>query len=151
MVPNNYIFGNRKSQIMHVRLRLQCSSLGSDLYKNHFSDSDLCTDCNVPETAKHYLFHYKRYNNVRAQSISAINVAVDIDILLKGCPMYDDITNRYIFLAVQEYIRLTERFWLGQCLSTPSSFRPNPLHIPNLYPVTLPQIDVSINFFNLIS
>ena len=94
---------------MHVRLRLQCSSLESDLYKNHLSDNDLCTYCNTPETAKHYLLHCKKYNNVRAQSLSALNVAVNIDILLKGCPMYDDTTNRNIS-AVQEYIRLTKRF-----------------------------------------
>ena len=42
LVPNYYFFSIRKSQIMHVRLRLQCSSRESDLYKNHFSDSDLC-------------------------------------------------------------------------------------------------------------
>ena len=35
---------------------------------------------------------------------------VHVDTLLKGCPMYDDITNRDIFSAVQEYIRLTKRF-----------------------------------------
>ena len=61
-------------------------------------------------TAKHYFLHCKKYNNVRAQSLSALNVAVNIDILLKGCPMYDDTTNRNIFSAVQEYIRLTKRF-----------------------------------------
>ena len=110
LVPNYYFFGIRKSQIMHVRLRLQCSSLESDLYKNHLSDNDLCTYCNTPETAKHYFLHCKKYNNVRAQSLSALNVAVNIDILLKGCPMYDDTTNRNIFSAVQEYIRLTKRF-----------------------------------------
>ena len=110
LVPNYYFFGIRKSQIMHVRFRLQCSSLEYDLYKNHISDNDLCTYCNTPETAKHYLLHCKKYNNVRAQSLSALNVAVNIDILCKGCPMYDDTTNRNIFSAVQEYIRLTKRF-----------------------------------------
>ena len=79
LVPNYYFFGIRKSQIMHVRLRLQCSSLESDLYKNHLSDNDLCTSCNTPETAKHYLLHCKKYNNVRAQSLSALNVAVNIN------------------------------------------------------------------------
>ena len=110
LVPNYYFFGNRNSQIMHVRLRLQCSFLESDLYKNHLSHNDLCTYCNTPETAKHYWLNCKNYNSVRAGSLSALNVAVNKDILLKGCPMYDDSTNRNIFLAVQECIRLTKRF-----------------------------------------
>ena len=110
LIPNYYFFGNRKSQIMHVRLRLHCSSLGSDLYRNHLADSDICIGCNTPETVKHYLLHCNKYSNIRAQSISTIDVAVNIDILLKGCPMYDDITNGNIFRVVQEYIRLTKRF-----------------------------------------
>ena len=30
IIENYYFIGNRKSQILHVRLRLRCSSLGSD-------------------------------------------------------------------------------------------------------------------------
>ena len=80
LIPNYYNFGNRKSQIMHVRLRLHCSSLRSDLYRNHLADSDICIDCNSPETAKHYLLHCNKYTNIRVQSVSTIDVAVNIDI-----------------------------------------------------------------------
>ena len=116
LVPNYYFFGIRKSQIMHVCLRLQCSSLESVLYKNRLSDNDLCTYCNTPETAKHYLLHCKKYNNVRAQSLSALNVAVNIDILLKGYPMYDANQQEHLFGSTGIHtVNKTVR--LGQCLS----------------------------------
>ena len=110
IIENYYFFGNRKSQILHARLRLRCSSLGSDLYRNHLSNSDTCMYCNCPETAEHYLLHCRKFYNERTLTINEINVATNVDTLLKGCPMYDDITNRDIFSAVQEYIRLTKRF-----------------------------------------
>ena len=101
IIENYYFFGNRKSQILHARLRLRCSSLGSDLYRNHLSNSDTCMYCNCPETAEHYLLHCRKFYNERTLTINEINVATNVDTLLKGCPMYDDITNRDIFSAVQ--------------------------------------------------
>ena len=38
----------------------------------------------ILQTAQHYLPHCKNYNNVKAQSLSALSVAVNIDIVLKG-------------------------------------------------------------------
>ena len=92
------------------KLRLRCSSLGSDLYRNHLSNNDTCMYCNCPETAEHYLLHCRKFYNERTLTIHEINVATNVDTSSKGCPMYDDITNRDIFSAVQEYIRLTKRF-----------------------------------------
>ena len=111
IIENYYFFGNRKSQILHARLRLRCNSLGSDLYRNHLSNTCMyCNKCNCPETAEHYLLHCRKFYSERTLTINEINVATNVDTLLKGCPMYDDITNRDIFSAVQEYIRLTKRF-----------------------------------------
>ena len=110
IIESYYFFGNSKSQILHARLRLRCSSLGSDLYRNHLSNSDTCMYCSCPETAEHYLLHCRKFYNERTLTIHEINVATNVDTLLKECPMYDDITNRDIFSAVQEYIRLTKRF-----------------------------------------
>ena len=109
IVPNYYYFGQRKSQVIHTRLRLNCSSLGSDLLNNHISENANCLFCNVPETVEHYLLHCNN-DNIRLQTIYSLGIAVNVNILLKGCPLYDDITNRNIFSVVQEFIRLSKRF-----------------------------------------
>ena len=57
IVPNYYYFGQRKSQVIHTCLRLNCNSLGSDLLNNHISENANCLFCNVPETVEHYLLH----------------------------------------------------------------------------------------------
>jgi hypothetical protein len=45
-VFNNYLLGNRKCNIIHTRLRHQCSSLGSDLFTaNIISDSSCACGC----------------------------------------------------------------------------------------------------------
>ena len=76
-------------------------------------DPEKKRDCRVvdfEQLALHYLLHCRKFYNERTLKIHEINVATHVDTLLKGCPMYDDITNRDIFSAVQEYIRLTKRF-----------------------------------------
>ena len=41
-VPKYYYMGNRKAQILHTRLRTNCSSLNMDLFLKNISDSPLC-------------------------------------------------------------------------------------------------------------
>ena len=53
IVPKHYLFGNRKEQILHTRLRTNCSVLNYDLYMKNIIDSPLCR-CNNIETAKHF-------------------------------------------------------------------------------------------------
>ena len=61
IVPKYYYLGSRKLQILHTRLRLGCSSLNADLFRNHVSDSDRCR-CGLPETADHFLLSCIFYN-----------------------------------------------------------------------------------------
>ena len=53
--PSYFYLGDRKSQILHSRLRLSCSSLNSYLFRNHLRTDNKCS-CGQPETAQHYLF-----------------------------------------------------------------------------------------------
>ena len=46
IVPKHYIFGNRKEQILHTRLRTNCSVLNYSLYLKNIIDSPLCR-CNM--------------------------------------------------------------------------------------------------------
>ena len=52
-IPKYYHIGDRKPQILHIRLRLQCSSLNADLFKNHILDNYKCP-CGQVETAEHF-------------------------------------------------------------------------------------------------
>ena len=108
-VPNYFFVGNRKAQILHTRLRLGCSSLNSDLYNNHVSDSCLCM-CGSQETAKHFLLECNTFNHIRNTTINTLIIAFDVDILLKGCPLYSDEVNEQIFLVVQSFIIQSNRF-----------------------------------------
>ena len=102
-IPSYYYQGDRKSQILHTRLRLGCSSLNADLFNNHIIDTDKCS-CGSTETADHYLVHCTNYVMQRRETIDTLNVAVNTETLLKGCPMYSDQANGEIFNKVHKFI-----------------------------------------------
>ena len=52
-VPKHFYAGNRKAQILHTRLRTNCSSLNLDLFLRNISDSPLC-QCGSVENAQHF-------------------------------------------------------------------------------------------------
>ena len=47
VAPEHYLFGNRKEQILHTRLRTNCSILNYDLYSKNIIDSPLCRCNNI--------------------------------------------------------------------------------------------------------
>ena len=108
-IPKYYYIGDRKSQILHTRLRLQCSSLNADLFKNHILDHDKCA-CGQIENAEHFLLNCPTYTELRNETIGKITMPYNIETLLKGCPLYDDNVNGEIFLAVQNFIFKSNRF-----------------------------------------
>ena len=58
--PKYYYAGSRKAQIVHTRLRTNCSSLKLDLFLKNMSDSPLCL-CGCVEDAQHFFFHCGNY------------------------------------------------------------------------------------------
>ena len=41
-IPKHFYVGSRKAQVLHTRLRTNCSSLNLDLFLKNISDSPLC-------------------------------------------------------------------------------------------------------------
>ena len=72
--PKYYYEGERRAQILHTRLRLGCSSLNYDLFKNHVSDTDKC-NCGLIESSEHFLLHcanliqFNQYNLIRLKMV----------------------------------------------------------------------------------
>ena len=59
-VPSFFYNGNRKAQISHARIRLECSSLNADLFNNHISLTNKCS-CGSVGTAEHFLLHCRKH------------------------------------------------------------------------------------------
>ena len=62
--PKYYSAGSRKGQILHARLRMQCSSLNADLYRKSITPSPSCS-CAVFESAHHFFYVSPQLTAVR--------------------------------------------------------------------------------------
>jgi len=107
-----YSIGQRKIQIIHSQLRLECSLLASHLYNIHVKDSPNCSICSVKEDSKHFFFECPLFNTQRDKlynSVQSIN-AFNLDTLLFGSDELTFDENAIVFEAVHEYIVSTKRF-----------------------------------------
>ena len=100
---------SRKGQILHARLRLECSSLNHHLFKKNLVESPLCS-CGASETTFHFLLSCVRYSDLRQQYFSGLGLPLTVDILLNGNPNENVSVNNNIFRRVQLYILATKRF-----------------------------------------
>ena len=99
---------SRKCNIIHTRLRHQCSSLGADLF-----GANIISDPSCPlEDAIHYLLECPLYTNVRMQLFMSItpHTVISIENLLFGCDNLSDENNLIVFRNVQKYIHHTNKF-----------------------------------------
>ena len=75
--PFYYYTGIHLGQILHSRLRMQCSSLNQHVYRKNIVDSPNCI-CGLTESTTHYLFHCPRYTAQRQMHINSINVPINL-------------------------------------------------------------------------
>lgn len=106
--PPYYNYGERKAQILHTRLRLECSILSSHLYKRNIIDSPLCS-CGAIETTKHFFISCPNYNRLRNQYLAEMT-HLPIRTLLCGNSELSVTENENIFRAVHTYIVRSDRF-----------------------------------------
>jgi hypothetical protein len=99
--PFYYYTGSRLGQILHSRLRMQCSSLNQHLYRKNIVDSPNCI-CGLTESTTHYLFHCLRYT---AQRQMHIPIDLTTEILLKlilirfpGISLYNNQTGLEVYV-----------------------------------------------------
>ena len=100
---------SREGQILHARIRLECSSLNHHLFKKNLVGSCLCT-CGLPETSSHFLLFCTNYDLLRQRYLSVLPHRLSLSLLLNGEPNEPDVVNSIIFKHVQLYIMATKRF-----------------------------------------
>ena len=111
LVPSYYYHGNRKSQMLHTRIRTNCSSLNFYLYRKNIIQNKYCT-CGEVEDTQHFFFICPQYNVIRQVMLDMISryIVPTLDILLFGETTLNDRSNSEIFDAVQKFIIHTKRF-----------------------------------------
>ena len=107
--PSYFYTGNRYEQILHTRLRLECSSLNDHLYKKSITECPNCI-CGERETNCHFLLKCPLYNGQRRHLLSDLPCPPTTKILLFGSSDLNDQENKKIFQNVQTYIVATKRF-----------------------------------------
>ena len=107
--PEYYNAGTRIGQILHARLRMQCSSLNSDLYRKKIVSSPSC-QCGNFESANHFLTTCPRFTAERRQYLADLLPHYSVRELLYGKDGQTDLENENMFIQVQEYIVKSGRF-----------------------------------------
>ena len=110
-VPAFFYTGDRKSQILHTRLRTNCSSLSLDLFNKNMIDSPLC-ECGEVESCYHYFFTCQRFVYYRLHLLNTVSRFCNptLDVLLNGNNILSFDTNVSVFNAVHSFIRKSKRF-----------------------------------------
>ena len=122
--PTNYNFGNRIPNIFHTRFRVNFTTLRGDLYLRSLVDSPTCSCGRECESYSHYFLRCPRYTHARqllyndldvlavqcGLNIRDLNEDILINHLLYGFEFEFKRFNRTLFLAIQKYILLTDRF-----------------------------------------
>ena len=109
--PKYYYTGDRMSQILHTRLRTNCSSLNLCLFQKNIVESPLCS-CGDIESTDHYLLRCTKYTDIRMELLNTLQpmFIVTSELLLYGSSAYSDEANSFIFENVQRFIKNSKRF-----------------------------------------
>ena len=107
--PKYYNIGTRQGQVLHARLRMECSSLNSHLYHSKIVDSPSCL-CGSFESVHHFLFVCPRFAAARNTHLPRNLHNYSTRDLLFGSETKTDQQNEAIFLQVQDFLIHSTRF-----------------------------------------
>ena len=108
-----YYFGMRKENILHARIRMQCSCLNEHLFNMYIVDSPRCVCGYATENSEHFLMHCPLFNTQRTTmltNIQRLTDNVDIHTLLHGDNDISEEFNKEVFSSVHRFIIDTKRF-----------------------------------------
>ena len=107
--PKYFNAGTRMGQILHARIRMECSALNSHLYRKNIVPSPSCS-CGDFESAYHFFFICPNYSNARNLYLPSNLNDLNTHQLLHGKPDVSDSDNECLFLQVQDFIMHSRRF-----------------------------------------
>lgn len=109
--PKYYYTGTRKAQVLHTRLRTNCSALNHDLFSKSIVDSPLCR-CGQVESTYHFFFACSIYDPIRPNLVDTVSryCSLTLHNLLYGDDSLPFGSNKSIFEAVQNFIIDSKRF-----------------------------------------
>ena len=109
--PEYYNEGSRKLNILHTRLRHQCSSLKADLSRIQVINNYKC-NCDASfKDAMHCFLECPLYLNERGTLLSDCDdININIEILLFGNDDYSYDVNSKMFGKVRTFINQSKRF-----------------------------------------
>ncbi len=105
-----YYYGKRWPSIHHARIRLGCSKLRDDLYRNlHVAESSQCACGYHMENAYHFFIECSNYSDLRQKLFNAKSCycSISLDIILHGSKQ---LTLKQNHDAVHNFIDETNRF-----------------------------------------
>lgn len=108
-VPKYFLYGKRKAQVLHARLRLANSNLNEHLFVRNITDNKFCT-CGSVESTKHFFIDCPNYSALRSRTISTLPFPYNIRKLLFGDPTLSDNKNIIMCNCVHEFIIESKRF-----------------------------------------
>ena len=110
--PYKSFLGVRKLNIVHARLRNNCSILKYDLYRCNLDNNPDCSCGHPCENAFHFFFECPLYRHIRADFLNEMVMHGNITLnhILYGNPHISNDDNIIIFKAVHRYIRDSRRF-----------------------------------------
>ena len=107
--PKYFNSGTRHGQILHARLRMECSSLNAHLYKKNIVPSPSCL-CGGFESTYHYFFKCPNYSLIRSRYLPNNLNEFSTNDLLFGQPNLSETDNQILFSKVQDFILHSKRF-----------------------------------------
>jgi hypothetical protein len=111
-IPEYFHIGSRFYSVIHTRLRNRCSNLNHDLFCNHLHVNGNCKCGAEREDSEHYFFKCRYYAHYRISLFRSLHHLhpLCLNLLLFGSPNLNAEENRNIFLAVQKFIKDSNRF-----------------------------------------
>jgi hypothetical protein len=113
-VASFYNIGDRKTIIIHTKLRhtCRCSGLNADLYRVNLKNDPRCVCGPLFEDAIHFVLECPLYQHDRTSLFNYFNNIVpnSIEYILFGCNEISEELNTLLFKLVPKFIRQTCRF-----------------------------------------
>ena len=97
--PKYYDTGSRIGQILHARLRMECSSLNAHLYRKNIVPSPTCS-CGGFESTHHFFFQCPNYAVTRRRYLSNYLPSLNTNQALYGIADASVVENEALFSQV---------------------------------------------------